>query len=100
MFGGNIQKIIITLVIIAGLGILAYNIFVNKQPAILITILDTNNTETTGEDILVLAEKLKVISIDPSLFSSTLFSNLRDSSVIIVPESQGRVNPFDLIGAN
>ncbi len=53
---------------------------------------------TVGSDILMLLQKLKVVSIDPSLFSSPLLTNLKDSSVQLFSENQGRVNPFALTG--
>ena len=98
MFSSNVQKTLIALVLFIGLGFLVYNLFINKRPEILIRLLDPENTETVGEDILILVEKLKVVSIDPSLFSSTLFTNLKDSSAVLTPESQGRSNPFAPVG--
>lgn len=52
-----------------------------------------------GSDILVLAEKIKMTVIDPEVFSSQLFMNLVDFTVPVLPEEQGKPNPFSsLIG--
>jgi hypothetical protein len=51
-----------------------------------------------GQDVLALVEQLKKVSVDPSLFSSPLFSTLKDFTVPITPEARGRTNPFAEIG--
>lgn len=53
-----------------------------------------------GEDILALVETLKKITIDKTLFTSDLFLGLKDYSVTLNPEPQGRPNPFANIGVD
>ena len=91
------QKIIIGLVVLAALGYFGYSV------------LNTGSTTTTvdgvailtdsaNQDILVLAERLKAITFDQSIFSSNLFMSLIDYETPIYPEPQGRSNPFAPIG--
>ncbi len=47
-----------------------------------------------GSDILVLAEKIRKTEINPEVFETPLFRSLRDFSVIVNPEEQGKPNPF------
>ena len=91
------QKIIVTLVTFLIVGFLSYTFFIKNTPTI-DSVKDLSSEEIAGEDILALVEKLKLISIDQSIFSSPLFNNLKDFGITPTGESQGRVNPFAQIG--
>ena len=82
------------------LGALGYYFFLRSPDTTVIStdLIVPQEGEVVGQDILVLVDKLKTISIDSSLFSGALFSNLKDEGVILTPESQGRSNPFAIIG--
>ena len=54
----------------------------------------------TEIDTLALVDKLKTISIDQNVFSSPIFSSLKDFTQTIFPEQQGRTNPFSTIGSD
>ena len=54
--------------------------------------------EPLGQDILILASKLETLSIKTEIFSSALFSSLQDLNSALLPEPQGRPNPFGTIG--
>src|SRR5436190_1339518 len=69
----NILIVIVLIVIIAA----GYYYFTSSAP-IPVSILVPTTSEVAGEDILVLVEKLKKVSIDSSLFSGALFSSLKD----------------------
>ncbi len=58
------------------------------------------STETTvvGEDVLILVNRLKSVTIDPTIFQDSLFSSLTDQSIAIFPENIARPNPFAPIG--
>ena len=66
------------------------------------------NTESFSEaepgitqDFLSLLLSVRSIRLDTSLFSSSSFEALRDSSVILVPDgNEGRPNPFAPIGTD
>ncbi len=92
------KKLVWALVIIAVIGI-GYDIFANSSSSPAPT-ADTSTTAPVGQDILALVEKLKVISIDPSIFSSSLFTSLKDSETPLTPETEGRADPFSLIGVD
>lgn len=57
-----------------------------------------DDSAPVGTDILILANKIKTVTIDPSVFSSPLFAYLKDFSNPLTPEAQGRPNPFAPIG--
>lgn len=54
--------------------------------------------EEGGEDILNLASNLEKVEIKLEVFSSPDFMSLKDFSVALEPEPQGRSNPFALVG--
>ena len=73
--------------------------FYSSNSSVPVDILIPQESQTLGQDIIVLVEKLNSISsIDSSLFSSVLFTRLRDFTAILNPESQGKLNPFAPIG--
>lgn len=57
-------------------------------------IIKAENTAPVGEDILVLVQKLNYVNIDDSIFSSPMFSYLKDYTVLVNVEDKSRPNPF------
>jgi len=90
------QKLAIAITVLAIAGFLGYKVF--AVPAAPTDLESETETIVVGQDILALVEKLRVISIDPSLFSSAVFNNLKDLTLPLSPEPQGRTNPFAPIG--
>ncbi len=88
------------LVVIGILAFFGYQIFFTTPPAAVSVDGTATSTGIVGQDILTLVEKLKVISIDQSIFSSPLFSSLTDFGQTLVPESVGRSNPFAALGTS
>ena len=60
--------------------------------------LSTTTDSSESQDIIDLANRIDSISIDSALFNSSLFKNLKDFDLPLLPESQGRPNPFATIG--
>ncbi len=89
------SKILVPGLLILALAVASYFYFAKDDIA---NLDDLGDTEPLGQDILVLAEKLDTLSIDASVFSSILFTTLKDLSTPLTPESQGRPNPFAAIG--
>lgn len=90
------QKIIISIVGLAAAGFAVYYYYFN--PSISIDLSMTTDSAQVGGDVLVLANKIKTVNINPDILSSPLFSNLKDFSVSINPEQMIRPNPFLPIG--
>ncbi len=102
------KKIIIALPIILVIGYFAYTTFFASpaplpSPDILPVGMDTmgrtiggtmGTSDILGQDILVMVEKLRVISIDKSIFSGVALTHLQDFSSAVTPEPQGKSNPF------
>ena len=96
MNSSSMQKIIILIGVMILLILFVYSLFFSKSGDVNIVI--DPNKEVVGEDILVLVEKLKKISINKSIFASVLFTNLKDYSAVLFPEQKGRPNPFAFVG--
>jgi hypothetical protein len=97
MSPSNIKNLSIGAAVLVFLAGGAYVYFKNPTIIPVDSILPQENL-TVGADVLALIEKLKTISIDTKLFEQPLFTNLKDGTVPITPEQQGRNNPFLLIG--
>lgn len=98
----KIQKIIIVTILIGGVGFVVYSIFLKASTVSAQntdTGVTTETSATVGQDILDLMAAFQKVSIDSSLFSSSLFQNLKDFSTTIQPETPGRSNPFAPIGS-
>lgn len=93
----NTKKIIIAVVLIGVLGFLIYTFFIKDSDIISADLINPPEDEIVGQDILKLVEKFKSVSIDQSLFSGVLFSNLKDFSATVSPDPQGRPDPFGSI---
>lgn len=91
----SLQKLVLSLVIIAGLGYVAFSTITAEIPVGEEGVLVA---PPKGQDILILADKLEDVNIDKTFFSSYLFTSLVDITVPIIEESAGRANPFLPIG--
>ncbi len=103
MSAGIIKSFIILGIIFCSFGLVIYKIFISPTVTVAPTSQDTAvvvDTNDPGQVILNLVEKMKSISIDLAFFTSPLFINLRDTSNPILPEEQGRQNPFESIGGD
>ena len=89
----NIITGIVILAVLVG-GYFLYNNFTNAPPPLIIS----DSSQQAGQDILNLLASFQTISIDPAVFGSPLFQNLKDYTIILPQESQGRLNPFAPIG--
>ncbi len=101
-------KNIIIIAVVAVALILVYFFFIKKGPdeAALVSSSGSGNVSTTPiqdsavtRDFLSLLLNVKNIKLDDSIFSDIAFTNLHDSSIILVPDgTEGRPNPFAPIG--
>ncbi|MSU45175.1 MAG: hypothetical protein EXS47_00890 [Candidatus Zambryskibacteria bacterium] len=89
------QKSLVILGVFVLLAFFGYNFF--AKDSVEVGVVSTTNMEE-GADILVMVDTLKKITIDKTLFTSDLFLGLRDFTVSLYPEQQGRPNPFASIG--
>lgn len=95
----QIPKIIIGLLLLSVIGFGSYVVYTRGIGGISIAGFVLPSEESpVGSDILVLAEKIKRTVIEPEIFDSPLFRNLKDLSATLFPEAQGRSNPFAPIG--
>lgn len=103
----SFNKIIIGSAFLIALAFFGYSLFASDPR--LVAAQDTgtqpigtmpNTSPIIGQDIIDLVNTFKTVSIDPTFFSSPLFRNLKDFTVVLSPESQGRSNPFAPIGGD
>ncbi|MBA3733409.1 hypothetical protein H0W91_03490 [Patescibacteria group bacterium] len=92
MFTPNSKNTLIGVAVVILIGLLGYFLF--KDNGSVKVASDSAKNEVVGQDIITLVEKLKAVAIDQTIFTSALFSNLKDHEVSLYPESQGRPNPF------
>lgn len=90
----KIQKIIVIVLILSGLGFVVYSTLFGEVPLPELSEEGAPLVEAVGQDILTLADKLDSTEIDTKIFSDPLFQSLIDISIPLTPESQGRENPF------
>ncbi len=93
------QKIIVSVVILAVFGYVVFNAITSTE----VPVSSDGTpvvTDLIGQDLLILVDKLETIKIDKAIFSSPLFTSLKDNSVAIQEEQKGRVNPFSQIGVD
>lgn len=94
----TIQKIILSAVILCLILFVVYTTLFSDEELPLadgVLLIDgVPLVNVPGQEILLLAESLEKVNIDKSIFSAALFTNLVDISVEVVPEPQGRTNPF------
>ena len=93
------KNVLALVLILLALAVMTYFYFRSSDTEV-INLDQSADTGPLGQDILILAEKLNTLSIDASVFSSALFTTLVDWSLPLLSESQGRTNPFALIGTD
>jgi hypothetical protein len=96
----TVQKLILTLLILLLIGYVGYSTLFGKSEVVLGDDGVPLVTEVVGRDILILADRLDSININKNVFSSPLFTELVDISSPLLPEDQGRPNPFVKIGSD
>ncbi|OGI57138.1 hypothetical protein A3B85_03345 [Candidatus Nomurabacteria bacterium RIFCSPHIGHO2_02_FULL_37_13] len=61
----------------------------------------SNQRPLIAKDFLSLLLNVKNIKLDDAIFSDSAFNNLRDSSIILIPDgNEGRPNPFAPLGTD
>ncbi len=93
----GLQKIIVVVVVVLAVIFMGYELFTGAPAS---TSPVATGEPVVGQEILDLVAKLKVLNFDTSLFSSDLMNNLVDRSPQLLPEPQGRPNPFAAIGTD
>lgn len=95
----NRQKILLGILGIVVIVAAFYYSNLWRSSEVLVAITSTE-TPVVGEEVLVLVNKLKNVTIDPTIFQDNLFFSLKDLSISISPENTMRPNPFAPIGVD
>jgi hypothetical protein len=72
----------------------AYVLFVDVYAQDLASEDVASRASVVNGDFLATLERIQLISLDGSLFTSELFASLRDLTVEVSPQPVGRDNPF------
>ncbi len=96
----NLSKIIIAFILLGTIGFGGYYFYFSdgSMPISIDIFTLPDESSPVGGDLLVLADKIRMTKIDPEIFSTPLFRNLRDFSAVLNTEAQSRPNPFSPIG--
>lgn len=102
-------------IVFIGIGLVMvtlYFVFIKKSPEEANLVTPNANTINTAKpssevdmelakDFLGLLLSVKDITLNENIFSDPAFKNLRDSSILLVPDgSEGRPNPFAPLGVD
>ncbi|MDQ3076954.1 MAG: hypothetical protein M3Q63_02815 [bacterium] len=87
----SIFKISLAIAILAGASF-GYTVFIDQSHRA--SAADISEEEVVRKDLMALLDKIESISLDGSIFTDKAFTSLQDFSVILVPETPGRANPF------
>lgn len=97
----NKNKKILIVIAIVVLAFIFYSVFLKPDAGnnmAVVSLAGSSGSFTVGRDIITLLADLKSINLSGELFNGNVFRSLEDFSVPIVPEPQGRINPFAPIG--
>jgi hypothetical protein len=97
MASSFVQKLIAIIITMVLLTYWGYSLYNKSTDGVVLD--ESINAETTSQDVVNLVTKLKELRLDKSVFSNKYFSGLVDFTSIVIPEEQGRPNPFNPIGA-
>ena len=87
-------KIIIGVVIAGAVGIGAYLLFFNNNSDAAVLSAQTAPASAAEISFLNLASQTEAVTFDTTILSDPRFKALVDIHTAIVPEPQGRINPF------
>jgi len=92
----NKKNIIILVVTIIILGF-AFNYLLNKQDnasSSSLSQVTSSSEDINAKEILKLLGKMTLVKLDDGIFKSPVFLYLKDTSVTLISQPVGRLNPF------
>ena len=95
----NKQNIIILVVTIIVLGF-AFNYLLNSKETATsssLSLVTSSAEDINAKEILKLLGKMTLVKLDDGIFKSPVFLYLKDTSVTLVSQPVGRLNPFSPI---
>jgi len=92
---------ILFIVVIVGLIVGAYFVFVKKKdaPPEVVTVERQEVISPEAENVVRILSELNDLTVDRGLFESNAFKTLLDHHLTITPEKKGRKDPFAPFGA-
>ena len=99
---GTIKNIFIVVILVAVLFV-AYVMFVKDAPEkaelVVVSGEGVSDTPHAAREFLQILDDLGKIKLNTDVFAEETYQRLHDFSVLLVPESRGRSNPFAPFGA-
>lgn len=98
----NTKKIITAVVLIAVVAFAVYFFFFRSVEVAMVLDEFGNpvQAQVVGQDLIDLLHELESVKLDDAIFSSPALQNLVDLSVTLVPQPQGRENPFSSLSGS
>ena len=92
---------IVTLILVIVVGMVAfwYLTKTDTTPAYLVSDVKTSDS-VDAKYIYTILQKMAQVTLDDSVFSNSVFKNLKDNTVSFSPQSTGRNNPFAPVGSD
>ena len=92
---------IITLILVLVVGMVAfwYLTKTDDTPAYLVSDVKTTDS-IDAKYIYSILQQMAQVTLDDSVFSNSVFRNLKDNTVSFPPQSSGRNNPFAPVGSD
>jgi len=92
---------IVTIILIVVVGMVAFWYLTKTDNTTGYLTTDVKTTDSTdAKYIYGLLQKTAQVTLDDSIFSSTIFQNLKDNTISLSPQASGRNNPFAPIGSD
>jgi phosphomevalonate kinase len=92
---------IIVIILIVFVGMVAYWYLGQTNGSTAYLASDVKTTDSVdAKYIYSILQKMAKVNLDDSIFSNTIFQNLRDNTVSFPPQASGRNNPFAPVGTD
>lgn len=89
---------ILIAVIVVALGLVVYFVWLRPVTTPNVSVTEVTTSNIAQETFLALAAQLGPVAFDTSIFSNARFQALVDLKTPILPEPEGRNDPFGVIG--
>ncbi len=100
----SIPKIVLSVLVLVG-AFSMHHIY-SLAPSALVAQVKAADTATSTQqsavdkDLMKVIEKVESLKLDDSIFKDSAFASLQDYTVILVPQTPGRPNPFAPLSGN
>ncbi len=92
---------IVTIILIIFVGMIAFWYLNKTDDTTAYLSTDVNTTDSVdAKYIYNILQQMAKVNLDDSIFSNTVFQNLKDNTAFFSPQASGRNNPFAPVGTD